>query len=647
MPLNTHQKTFIDSIIGHLLDFSPFSSKLSQQIEQLKTALTPKASKDNNYYWLGQCLLNPETNLSGLEKQTVSGQTLPVTIGEAQQYIVNQIKSKLNKANTNDLFKAIEKLIKMNMKTEFKSKSHFIPGGENPLTEMPSLRGKIHTRTLRISEKYREGFDFITTTAHVDVTITLSPTKTVTSKISLGEILNNFISDRESDDYFDNLKKHADRKALEFVGTEAIHYLYHKKLINKDMRNAALKDAFINTIITSKYYFDLLRQNNFNLNLLLGCTETQANNLTDSVLIDLIHHKAIKLSDVKNLNNAEKLVATSPAFHALLKDKKINIANLMGISQRRSKFLIQPIIANLIKQNVLTLDQAKKLPTYLLNAQPNLTLAPLNVINCDLFQNFLRKKTINWDKLSDISMRQCQLFFNENIAPLITEEIVTLKDILKLSDGAIDFIDQHPHLCHWAKQSLFNLKELNNDSGNGFIHLNAAVYAKRLHAFSMDRPYEIEGQADMLEVFLQEIPLAANDGGITTAELQEEIMGNLLPIIKDDLIHTNTKYNREQQKQIERMVQQINGCLFAQPLIWRNQFGNFISLLHEIHGVESYKTNKKSYLDSDDVMFPATKRRKCHEEKTDNSLLTLCDNLLQLEAFNQLIEAENEHAMRI
>lgn len=659
MPLNTNQKTFIDSIIGHLLDFSSSAIELTQQIEQLKVALTPDAPKSNNYYWLGQCLLNPETNLSGLEKQTIVGQPSSASIGETQQYIVSQIKSKINKASIKDLFKELEKQIKKNIKVVFKSKAQFIPAGENPLTEMPNLRGKIYTRTLRVSQNYIEEVNFLTTTAEVDITVTLSDNSVTKTTLPLGEIPN-FRTDRESDNYFDNLKIRAERKALEFAGKTVIDKLYSNQLIKRDARDTAKKDAFVNIIITSKYYFDLLYQRKLSLNLFLGCTEIQANNLIDPILIDLIQYKSIRMSDAKMLNKEEKRVATSPVFHLLLKDKKIKITDIIGISERRSKFLIQPIIANLIKQNVLTLSQAKKLPTYLLDArfdrekpkeradyQSNLDfiLTPLNVINSDSFQCFLRKNMVNWNQLINITMEQCKLFFNDNFTTLITEEKITLHDILKLTSDAIDFITQFPYLCHWHKQSLFHLNQLNRCSNDDFTYLNGTIYAKRLYAFATDEPYFIEDQADTMDVFLLEIPLAAADCGITIAELQEEIMGNLLSIIKDDLIQTNTKYNTNQQRQITRMVQQINSCLSIEPLIWRNQFTNFISLVHEIHGAESYKSNKNDYLDFDGIMFPAAKRRKCHEE--GSLLLTLCENLLQLEVFNQLIVADNDHAMRM
>lgn len=356
---NEHQTNIVNTVLDDF-SFSTSPTELQQQILQIKAALSAYASKEQPYYWLGQCLLDPERYFQELVLVGLDGKTIVLdagTIAEVKKFIIEELTKKMTLAikdkNTlrqlgwdeNEILSLCLKVKEVSEKIRLDDveytitrsaddKEEFFKRGmaelnqwENPY-QPPPLEHRIYTRT--ISEELR--YQARVNSEEIDTVILLS----VNVKVKLSDknikkdsffldYKQDFDNPSEENKFIKKIIKLAEEKALDFATEQVLNYIN----VSRDVKNKIKKQTEAKQIITHEYYYALLKDHKKNAAFFLDIPEKQVINFTDEKLIRLVNMNLCNFTHLKLLSPAQYKVATHHLYYGmLLKQKKEPSAQL-------------------------------------------------------------------------------------------------------------------------------------------------------------------------------------------------------------------------------------------------------------------------------------------------------------------------------
>lgn len=507
MPLNGEQMRTIEDSISHLLDFSLdpniFATEEAELVNALLTPIDNMIGKTNPFYWLRECLLKPSLHFQNLLKQGPQ-----VSLGDVQQYIIDLIDTSLLK--TSHPLQAWKKdvvlatLPKQHWNIHFEPEKALVDGGDNPW-QLPVLTDQIYTQSLRIEEHT----DFIETEhlpltiisriLYVDVNINLLTVETEQQSIQVKKIKDYFRNDAEENQYMEKLKIDAQyeaRKAAAYIALKSLAFIH--TISYKTMRKIIQSEA-TKTLITNKFYFQLLLQGTLTISAIVNLTQLEVDHLCHPSMIWLIKKNHVTIDDIRGLSRAESRVITHPIYLDLLDKKLLTLQQIKNINHDCSKLITHPRITNLIQRRKLSFLQALTIPLYL-----------KDILLSDLYVTFFINNEVDWDVFIKIKQEHHLILLNKSIACFINNGVL-----------------------NW--NTIVNITEECKDAEAALLHCFINTFAIRLYWMAKKTPYLLNDTQDTLQILLNEITHTVQDLKYELNAFKEWIICQFLNFIKFDI----------------------------------------------------------------------------------------------------------------
>ena len=568
MPLNKSQEDEINCVIDSFFENFPLSpNDFIQEVTELKHVLKTPVDENHRYYWLRELFVNSALYLHLYFRPNDIAAHF-ISIADVEIYILDRMSSHLielaNQAQiplstlesvwnrTNMIFDMIPH---RHYRLTFASK----PAPCDGITAPPLLADMNPIYSYSIVFIPNEEFDDthphgrMINIAYAQVKVDCGEGHIHEETIELADVprLHN---DREEDQFKLKIEPKAHIETERFAAKMALNYLPPFK-----SKHDLLESKSAKQIITYRYYFNLLKNNQLSISELVHLSSCAGEVLTDPIMVELIKKEICDFTNSKELSLPQKAIVIHPVYSALLARNMISIFDIVSLNYNRCKFLSQTPIANLIQQNKLTFVQALNIPLYL-----------KNILTCGLYFDFFSQET-DWDEFSNIKKHQYQLLLDNKISSLIKSKQIQFNQINKLTELAIFLIEHYPHLINWYEQNFFFLDELNNVNSDTFFELYLRVYTARLYAIYDSTPYTISNKQDSLPGLIEELPEIAIECGMDLPILQQRFFYQLISIIRMDILSQNNKLPLH-----EEILHQINRAEHTKQTDWWSVFNNLI-----------------------------------------------------------------------
>ncbi len=679
MPLLTAQKQLIEATISHLLDFSTQSTEFAKEESDLTTAFMKAVDKDHPYYWLRECFIHPTKYFQRLE-QLAKKQEPPPTIGEVQKYMIDFISSRLALSNHTCIHwnrdNILKTIPKKNNSIRFVTKlAHMEDDSEHPYA-ITNLEGKIFTCMMELEESYDMSDDddvYAMYQPFVNVTVTCGK-EVYNKKIALGKKVpeTQFRSEDDDDDddfdanqdvFIEDLKPKAVEEAEIFAAQCALPHLRKSDLNTVDTDNdevsidenddAAEEEildessldedelsffAAVRLIVTNQFYFEQL-QKNISLQDIITLTKEKAECLINPTIIKLIQNNILSFKQATALLPWQVKLITHPTYNALLLKKEIGIRDT-DIIKERANFLITPPIANLIQMGKLSFSNACKL---FLDFQSKEPIDFKSIVMSPLYDGFFSSHDIPWQALFKLNKHHCVLLLQKNIARLIVNGSIDIKDIPKLSPYMTQAIPVCPRLFYWLEQKFISLCHLTEYDQTNFHHLYVDVYSMRFKGLFNNDPFKINGQIDTVQSLIDELPVAAVECGCSLRSFKQSIAKKLILAIKVDIetILSGEKistYNPTDTSIIwKEFLAEINNSQSAGAVNWlrcltklidsAKYLQNEVIKLTYLDDISNFNNNNMNRLFSNN-------QQTCPPSSPIQRLQSFCNNLINLSSLD-------------
>ncbi len=609
------QQDYVNSVISHFT-FSFDVDELEKQVKQLKEALTnPDVSQANSFYWLSECLANPEKYLQEL----VLNNDEKCTIHDIKKYILESIHARLTGAarTANISYKKlrwnygqiIAATIKEDDKTTwFKRKPARVDGGDNPW-QLPTILGKIYTRAIReaIDDRLPEIPEkqiWIDVDASIDGENS-SDELFVTNAPFFPENDEGRIAEHQ---FMMSTQITAERLALKFAANFALSRLDEFDL----HKEKALIQPATMQIITHQFYNTLLEKKLIRLNYFLDSTEQQAINFTDDILLELLKLDLCNYAQMKSMTEAQRKVAIHPVYNAMLHNKTLKMEKIRQLSDRRSQFLIHPFVSNLIQLGKITFEQAVNLPSHLFSLFTN-----------RLYCEYLKKNLV-YAAFLKLEHYHAELMLNPVFASLVTSKQISLDMITSLSKDMTEHSKCFPYVIDWIKLGVIPFENFQKcKDGNDLTKLYIEAYAKRLHAIFNNVPFCINKTADNIELIKEELFFTANNIQLKIGIFQEWILYTFIIKLGNNLRLENTNSPNY-------LYTQMLSIIF--PSKERNV--SWITILEDLISLAESQQNKNGTVNlfADSFNSPKGRFNKKHKNHDDleKNIANLCSRLISI-----------------
>ncbi len=633
MPLSAAQKDVIALTIDHLLDFSTEHELLMEQIAVLRATILPNFTRiipNNAFSQLIACLINPQRYFQRLE--TLGSH--PITIAEVQAYILRLIVKNIYVAakhanvSSNEalsLYSAYQAIPVINRNQIFISTKASFDTGENPnqLTVNPE---QIYTGTLYFEEANDKVDELvITQLACIDVEIEIGEIEFLQTSLVI-DVVPNLENDEEEDVYMSSLRRYAQYMAEKIAASCAIRFLSTRFNLSTEAKLVALNRSYL--LIIQKFYFDLLVNNKLDFQFLTLLSENEVENLLDKMVIRLLKNEWCDINFASRLYEPQRKVLG--IYYTLIKKNLYLIECLNQLSAARCQFLIQPPIVKLIMQERLSFEEANSLPKFL---QPLL-------VN-EQYNHFFMHHTIDWDALSRITPRQCELL----LTPLFTELLLLGKvDINQIGGLPIDMLQmtgEYLYLKEWLTRG--SIKD-NFFATMPCLYISA--YSARLYAVSQGKPFVIRNEPDTADIIRNELYYIPSDGITAPPPPLQEVLWELLAMLKLDLLNLRTTASDTNNRAlIKKLLVPLQCILLPRQRepdcqIVFAQLLDTVSNVREQLAIQRY-TQSKPIPSAGNLVFFGTMATT----KEGNDLQQFCANTLRFTAFLETIAAIKENGV--
>lgn len=574
MPLTQSQLDTIHYSIDHMLDFPEDVLEFQKAEKELMEALTQAVNKENNFYWLNECLKNPTAHFQQLENQK-SG-TEVNTVGEIQDAIIAYTFKKLSERghplsiwNENQ----IRSSLAPDQATAFKSKKAQIDGGDS-IWALRKTSDKIYSQELRIIEEERNisGNLFHPVFLNqkvlcVEVCLEINGAKLTTQ---VKDVPSHLRSDRDDDVFIANSLDMVEEEAKKTAAHLAINYLQEKYNLSSYQANRAQISRSTHDLIIHKYWFDLLNQGSIQLEQLCKLQPDEVKKLIHPVCIALLKENFLDFYTAKRLNAAELQVMGHYVYSPLIKNGSISTADVKGISSKRAAFLINPRLTRLIQLNQITFVQARNLYRHL-----------QEIVLSSAYETYFATHTTNWDLFNKIKESHSTVLFDKNIIRLLSNNVINFHDI-------VSTMNQY------------------NTANEALYHIIINSFTKRLYSFCYHNPISINGITDTIDIVKAEITSTANDFHTAEGRFNEWIFFELAKHLEKDI--------KKQILESPKGGEDFNTCNKMMKILcvvdsqsntpWADAFSTLMNLVNETSELIRQQERVQKFANRDAFEFP-------------------------------------------
>lgn len=375
MPLTNSQQDYINSSIGHFFMDLPEDPQAFDQIEkEIALAFERKLEEKSDFYFLQQCIYQPEYNLRRVEEESNSG----ISVGDIQKHIFTY--------TTNELQKVAQK-INVDLKALSNIKDAFMNSCENNQAPFQSrkLAEESKGSPLDIDKEDWELFeakiieiDDLTLETIVEVRVML-PSREITDVISMKfppTVLKADVTEQDRQDYSAsgffvmtqdefhehatiNAKIRAKHLAIEKVGD----YFVEKGLVNeKDVEGYYFCPGI--DLIAHQYYFKLINEKQVSLEKIASIESKRLPILTAPHIVDLLESKQIAFADALKLTPWHTRLVMASYYRQQLRDKHLDAKQILALTKKDCQQLVLPCVIRLMEQGRLSFANAKSLSPF-------------------------------------------------------------------------------------------------------------------------------------------------------------------------------------------------------------------------------------------------------------------------------------------
>lgn len=685
MPLHANHIRHIHAIIDHLLEFDNSTpNNFLCAIQEFQQALQTVSSDTNNpYHQLARCLFSPSKTLLKLEKCTPPASETNSSIDELR--VIDDIKAlatELNKPLTslpslstaevqlylasyieNHIIRLANELqipeIEIDIYTHFRelAKSHIEqPFQSQPFSmtvEHPELVLEDHTHLIYSAQLSIEEHDLATqsyrATINVTVAVGENPQHIAETIDTYSEL--SFDTDRERNNYLDQLRKDASEIARLSATIIAIEYLDSCSIpVNIKIEES---DKNMRRLLCTKRYWQAILDKKLSITELCQHDDETTEKLLTPSIADLVTTLVLPIDRVRELQPHHINFLHEPHIHHLVKNGNISPETILSISVKRGKFLTHPVISHLIKIKKLPLTDALLLPTFLTHLGDNhtFTLFPIThpllqtpsqvgLLAMEHTRDYFLQENVDWRLVAQLSRRQSILLFQPSFFSLLVEDVVPLKKFVKFSDHAIRLLETLPSACTYLRNDLLKLEELQQCLSEKMANkIIAQLFASRLF-WIVENDVLLENDTtdavidDLLE--LEKCGLYHDD---KFTDLIEKIADLLLAFITNQLqTYAKKADTRDEKFQLNYLYQYIIS-------LSNNKQIEKLELLidHADYILRNPNLTKQSdFQDNTELERPAKRRKKSEKialgTKTEEICLglTKISILIELNALNKI-----------
>lgn len=558
MPLNRKQENDILASIEHLLDsLFPIDAddlknfKASDIQNNIDAVFGEQAQNSQpTAIQLRNCLLNPGEYFFGLEKDNKN-----ITIKDVQDRIIMLINTRITTIGTvlkfsphipdrKNLPAENKVFVSERARTDsghtlyhineldaaiFSATINFEPDFFH-IPHENSNKSVIHTRVY-ISSNYET---FVSALKIKDVGAGVSSPNFANTQAE-DEFLNQLFRDRK--EAATNIaREHAAKIALESLGLTI-----PQKRIDED---PSFRER-VYVLITTKYYFDLVRNNTkqfkyllklakskstaaediataheritiftqgdtiqflktnplqISLRKLCKCSNNEVFNLCFPSIADLIHGKSLTIEKAKKLSPSARNLACQSAFFNMLKLRKVHIEQIEPITAADNFFMSTPQVAGLIELEILSFDRAKAIPAHL---RPVLQKMQFNAL--------FKEKNFPWAIFFKLEVHHAQLLLDQQFGILFSEKKLDCVSLVKFSPATIRMLLRNPTMSRRLEKDPTLLTNLHEDNSVIFYYRYASAYMLRIVGLALEDPFSIDKKPNAKAELQKELLSAAQD----------------------------------------------------------------------------------------------------------------------------------------
>jgi hypothetical protein len=441
MPLSNAQENYIESILEYLFEETPDNATdFSNIFNQANRAFKKQLTSSDSWYSLQECIHQPTHYLRGIERLNPN-----ITIGETQEGILNYITNQLDKLNKekNNLVIIDDVWNKIDLSTFLSTQDQY----KHPYkTTRLDVEGPYqdHPSYLADPDRLFHGYlipNFDNQTVEMRVTIDVRPEK-LENMICLTNIPENLAILPES---LDNDEDPLNTFILQQRETalEKAEPLVEEYVVNSLISRGAKR------ILTYQYYYDLVFRNVISLDLIRQATDTQAKNLTSSILLSRIRSGEYDLSTVLQFSDAERIIYSNPYYYTAIKSGIYSKEQFKGLSEEQGINLTFPPIITLLTHKRVAFDEAK-----------NITLAGKKILTNMFYLESVTRTPHLFSTIAKATPHLKTVLLNETMIDLIMHSKISFASALGVSPNAIWALYTNKFICYLLKHKLMTLLEL-------------------------------------------------------------------------------------------------------------------------------------------------------------------------------------------
>lgn len=635
--LSPSQMKEIEESLAHLLDFSDEPLLFSQQEAALMEALTGTVTNDHDYFFVAKCLKKPGKFYRYLEQQGSAEDVL--TIGDVQDAIIQHIHQCLSSKGLAlqhwDTAKILKILPTENRTKPFTTQKARVESDDN-LWQLPVLTDSIYTQSLKIKEieepnmfyPYLPAIETISQEVWVKVALHDDPDITTyhtvfVETLNLDNLKNEnpqqlaLIAETEDEEMQQLIREGLYRqqvleKAADIARLRACKDVFkildnqkcvvHPRHKNHILKNEGLQTTGQQSLITRRYWFDLLLHGQLRISEIYGLKPEVTEVLNCPVVIDLCREGLLTFGKAKNIPLHAIDVIRHPVYFPLIKDKTIRYDTLCKLSQSRAQFLTTSFVSHLVQRKKITFAQARLIPAHL-----------QSFFQDKSWLTYCETHKVNWERFCEIPDSDACILLEPTPLRLLNNNIISLQDICTA---------------------------INEKNENSVFFLLTTAFARRLYGFCDHKIHVLDSQADTIDIIYDELEEVAKDYDFELMKWKTEIFSILLDYLLDNFYIKIAALDEDDPRAdiYDSMINLIMHDAGKEDDKWLrvfNKLSDYAGCTRESIRITELQSPPENRTSSNlHLLFPH-KRKK---PSPDTDIKDICDGILAIAEISQPLE---------
>lgn len=283
------------------------------------------------------------------------------------------------------------------------------------------------------------------------------------------------------------------------------------------------------SVLTYQYYYDLLYNEQLDIDDIAEISLDQAQTLIHPCIIDMLENEIVNIATALRLTKKQRIALTQPFFFKKLVNEEYTLEDFTSLTDAQCNLLILPNIQHLFTKNILKhiaeINYVSGSLTKVINdeiyfnlilANPplffllrNITLAEAEQLLFPSIKSLIVRDILKINMALELSLRQGSILKNELIAKLVMDNKITLSNALILPHFIVVLINANPFIYETISSGKLLADGINTDPFTFLGDIFSSRIINIYHNTAVEKK-ETKDETVQIKKYIEQLALGIN-----------------------------------------------------------------------------------------------------------------------------------------